>query len=228
MSGLKVTPRCEPAHSRNSGVRRHVGKPQRHAVVMGDRKPQALRRKGEATDRRGHIEGLVLALAAADEGRLAGRPRHRAIGMQRDIVDPAPLCIGGEYRRLALCVQRDDLAVIAAGDDALAVGHRAEHGAAVDGDGRDFARCIDHRRVLLGADEDGGIAEEMDRADRHADGERPHPVGDGSDGGAFARIELFHHVVIQLSKPSRIICSGNSRPMKTTRLSRASPSFHFR
>ena len=30
----------------------------------------------------------------------------------------------------------------------------------------------------------------------------------------------FHHVVIQLSKPSRIICSGNSRPMKTRRLSR--------
>ena len=46
--------------------------------------------------------------------------------------------------------------------------------------------------------------------------------------GAVARIELFHHVVIQLSKPSRIICSGNSRPMKTTRLSRGSPSFHFR
>ena len=45
---------------------------------------------------------------------------------------------------------------------------------------------------------------------------------------ALARIELFHHVVIQLSKPSRIICSGNSRPMKTRRLSRCSPSFHFR
>ena len=52
-------------------------------------------------------------------------------------------------------------------------------------------------------------------------GERPHPVGHRNDGGGFARIELFHHVVIQLSKPSRIICSGNSRPMKTTRLSRA-------
>ena len=44
----------------------------------------------------------------------------------------------------------------------------------------------------------------------------------------FAGIELFHHVVIQLSKPSRINCSGNSRPMKTRRLSRGSPSFHFR
>ena len=36
----------------------------------------------------------------------------------------------------------------------------------------------------------------------------------------LAGIELFHHVVMQLSKPSRIICSGNSRPMKTSRLSR--------
>jgi hypothetical protein len=33
---------------------------------------------------------------------------------------------------------------------------------------------------------------------------------------------------MQLSKPSRIACSGNSRPMKTSRLWRGSPSFHYR
>lgn len=98
----------------------------------------------------------------------------------------------------------------------------------MNGDFRDFARLVRHGSVFLGADKYRGIAKEMDRGDGHADRQCPHLVGDGSDGGRLARIELFHHVTIQLSKPSRIICSGNSRPMKTTRLSRASPSFHFR
>ena len=148
--------------------------------------------------------------------------------MQRDIVDPAPLGVGREHRGFALGVQRDDLAVIAAGDDAFAVGRRAQDGAAVDGDSRDFARLVRHGSVFLGADEHRGIAEEMDRGDGLAYRQHPHLVGDGSDGRGLARIKLFHHATIQLSKPSRIICSGNSRPMKTTRLSRASPSFHFR
>jgi hypothetical protein len=92
----------------------------------------------------------------------------------------------------------------------------------------DFSLPAHHRNAFLGADEDGVIAEEMHRCDRHPDRDRAHLVGDGNDGGGLARIELFHHVVIQLSKPSRIICSGNSRPMKTRRLSRASPSFQAR
>ena len=58
------------------------------------------------------------------------------------------------------------------------------------------------------------------------DGEAAHLVGDGNDGGGMiAGIELGRHVVMQRSKPSRIVCSGNSRPMKTRRLSRGSPSF---
>ena len=209
-------------------LRRHVGKPQRHTVVMGNREAQALGRKGETTHRRRHIEGLFFALAAANEGGLAGRPRHSAVGMQCYIVDPAPLRIGRQHRHRALGIECNDLAVIAAGDDTFAVGSRAQNDAAVKGDRRDVAGRTDQRRVLLGADEHRGVAEKMNRGDRHADGKRTHPVGDGSDGGAVARIKLFHHVVIQLSKPSRIICSGNSRPMKTTRLSRASPSFHLR
>ena len=209
-------------------LRRHVGKPQRHAVVMGDRYAQSLGRERKPADGRGRIETFFLALAAADERGLAGRPGRGAIGMQRDVIDPAPFCVGRQHRDLALGVKRDDLAIVAAGDDALAVRRRTQNGAAMDGDLRDFARPVHHRRVLLGADKHRGIAEEIDRADGHADRQRPHLVGEGSDGGHFARIELFHHVTIQLSKPSRIICSGNSRPMKTTRLSRGSPSFHFR
>ena len=65
--------------------------------------------------------------------------------------------------------------------------------------------------------------------DGRADPDRAHPIGDRRDGGGiFARIELCHHVVIQRSKPSRMVCSGNSRPMKTRRLSRGSPSFQAR
>ena len=82
---------------------------------------------------------------------------------------------------------------------------------------------------FLGADKGRVAAEKMHRGDRHADRKRAHAVGDRNDGGGVvAGIELFHHVVIQLSKPSRIICSGNSRPMKMRRLSRASPSFQAR
>ncbi len=209
-------------------IRGHVGKPQRHTIVMCDGDAQSLRRESEPADGRRHVEGFHFALAALDKRGLAGGPRHRAIGMQRDIVDPAPFGVGGEHRHRALGVERGELAIIAAGDNALAIGRRAQDRAAMDGDRRYFACFIDQRRVFFGANEHGDIAEEMQRGCGHADRQRPHPVGNGSDGGLCARIELFHHETIQLSKPSRIICSGNSRPMKTTRLSRGSPSFHFR
>src|SRR5439155_18289719 len=70
-------------------LRRYVGKPQRHAVVMGDRYAQALWREGQSADRRWRIKALIIALAAADERGLAGRPRHGTIRMQRDVIDPA-------------------------------------------------------------------------------------------------------------------------------------------
>src|SRR5437868_14349718 len=93
---------------------------------------------------------------------------------------------------------------------------------------RDFAGGIDDCDLLFSSDEAGGIAKEMHRRHGHAERQRPHLVGHRDDGGGLAGIELFHHVTMQLLKPSRIICSGNSRPMKMTRLSRGSPSFHFR
>ena len=94
---------------------------------------------------------------------------------------------------------------------------------------RDLVGGIHQRDVFLGADKGRMIAEEMHRDHGHAERERTHPVGDRGDRGRIlVRIELSHHVVMQLSKPSRINCSGNSRPMKTRRLSRDSPSFHFR
>jgi len=99
----------------------------------------------------------------------------------------------------------------------------------VDSDPRHRALAAHHRNAFLGADEGRVAAEKMHGRDRHADRKRAHAVGDRYDGGSvIAGIELFHHVVIQLSKPSRMVCSGNSRPMKIRRLSRASPSFQAR
>ena len=196
---------------------------------MRDREPQAFRGKCETADRGRHLEEFVLALAAADKGGLADRPRHRAIGMQRDIVDPAPFRVGREQCDLTRCVQRNEFAVIATHNDAGPIGYGTKDTAARDGDRRNFPVRAHHRDAFLGADKGRAFAEEMHRGDGHAERNGAHPIGDrGDGGGVIAGIELFHHVVIQLSKPSRMICSGNSRPMKMRRLWRASPSFQAR
>ena len=97
------------------------------------------------------------------------------------------------------------------------------------GDARNVARAVYQRDVLLGAYKGGMLAEEMQGNDRRADRDRLHPVGDRNDGGGIgAWIEVCHHATMQFSNPSRIICSGSSRPMKTSRLSRGSPSFQAR
>ena len=67
---------------------RHVGKPQRRTVVVRDREPQALRRKRKPTNGRGHLDRLLLGLAALDEGGLAGRPGEGAVRMQRQLSLP--------------------------------------------------------------------------------------------------------------------------------------------
>ena len=75
-----------------------VRKPQRRAVVVRDREPEALRREGEPADGRGRRRALLLALAGAHEGVLAGRPGDRAGGPDRDVIDPAALGVGGDER----------------------------------------------------------------------------------------------------------------------------------
>ena len=113
------------------GLRR-VGKPQRGAVVMRDGKPKALRQEGEPADGRRRFE--FAQLLGLHEGRLAGRPGDRAVGRQRDMIDPAMFRIGRERAGLALRVGRDHAAVVAAADDALAIGGRGEDRAVMDGD----------------------------------------------------------------------------------------------
>src|SRR6478735_3956982 len=106
---------------------------------MRDRDAEPLRRKGEATDGRGRIEGFFLRLAAAHERSLAGRPGEGAVGMQRNAVDPAALGISRENRGLALGVECNDLAVVAAGDNARTVRRRAEDAAEMHLDRRNLA-----------------------------------------------------------------------------------------
>ena len=148
--------------------------------------------------------------------------------MQRDIVDPAALGVGREQRDLTLGIQCDELAVIATHDDALAIRRGAEDAAAVDVNFRNFALPVHEADAFLGPDERGAVADKVHGGDGSTDRNRAHLVGDGRNGGLMARLEGAHHETMQRSKPSRIICSGNSRPMKTRRLSRGSPSFHFR
>ena len=135
---------------------------------MGNGQAQALWRKRQTADGRRHIEGFILGLSAADKCRLSRRPRHRAIRMQRYIVDPAPLLIGCEVSHNALGVERCELTVIAAGDDALAVGRRAQDRTAVDRNARNLTCFVDQRRIFLSADEHGSIAEKMQRGCGHA------------------------------------------------------------
>ena len=99
----------------------------------------------------------------------------------------------------------------------------------MDSDRRDFALAAHQEDAFLSPDEGRVVAEKMHRCDRHADPERAHLIGNRNDGGRMiARVELAHHAVIQRSKPSRMVCSGSSRPMKMRRLSRGSPSFQAR
>ena len=99
-----------------------VGKPERGAVVMRDRKPKTFRRKGEPRDCGSCIERPHLAFRRPHEGGLAGRPGDGAVGPERDVIDPAFLLVGRDNGVLAGLLGRNDLAVVAAGDDALAVG----------------------------------------------------------------------------------------------------------
>ena len=148
--------------------------------------------------------------------------------MKRDIVDPAPLGVGRKHLDLALGVKACDLAVIAAGDNAFAVGSDAQDAAAMHGNRSGLCLARDDEDALFRTDKGRLIAHEMHGAHGRANRNGAHLVGDGNDGSGFARLEIGHRATMQLSKPSRIIASGNSRPMKTRRLRRGSPSFHGR
>ncbi|TDM81553.1 hypothetical protein CEE95_14765, partial [Lactobacillus crispatus] len=113
---------------REFGIGGHVGKPRRHAVVMRDRAPQPRRCDRPPAGGRRRRGRVFLALGIAREGGLACRPRHGAVAVQGDIVDPAPLGVDRGCRELALGVDRDPLAVGTAGDPPPAGRGRAPEG----------------------------------------------------------------------------------------------------
>ena len=154
---------------------------------MRDRKPQAFWRERQPADGRWYLEGFILGVAAADERCLADRPRQRAIGMQRDIIDPAPLRIGRKQRHLAFFVQCDELAVIAAHHETRAIRNRAQDATAVDRDFRKLVGLVHQRDVFLDTDKGRVFADEMHRDDRHATASRrTRPATEGMDAEFFA------------------------------------------
>src|SRR6516162_4068555 len=110
---------------------------------MGYGEPHPLRRKGEPADGGRYFEASRLALARKHEGLPAGRPCD--IGgwanrrPERDMIDPAPLGVGGDDLMGAVVPRGDDVAVIAAGEDTRAVTRCREDGAAMHHDALGFA-----------------------------------------------------------------------------------------
>ena len=172
-------------------------------------------------------------------------------GPTRDVIDPAMLWVDGENRALALRVGGHDLAVVAAGDDALAVRRRRQDRAGVVAARRCAPSLRDQQQRLLAEHERRSIAEEPHGDDRHPGRDRPRaPATEGMSVrvsvsslphpgsrkrervmGARPRTRAVRRAADharQLSKPCRIFSSGRLRPMKTARLSRFSPSFQGR
>ena len=116
----------------------------------------------------------------AHERLLACRPRDGAVRAERDMVDPAALGVGRERLCRAVRRGRHDLAVVAAGDDALAVAPRTEDRAAMTAirrsspsRGRTAAPPRRARRRPC--------AEKMRGDDRRAGIDRPRALDDGRD-----------------------------------------------
>src|SRR5690606_13029523 len=86
--------------------------------------------------------------------------------------------------------------------------------------------AVNEDATLLAADKDSAIAEEAGGGGGRAKRERANLIGHGGDAVGVARSEagVAHCAATQAWKPSRINCSGRSRPMNTRRLSRRSPS----
>src|SRR5262249_13372847 len=107
------------------------------------------------------------------EGVFTGRPGDRAVRAERDVIDPAALWVLPDHARLAGCVERDDLAVVAAGDEAITVTRAREDAAVMHGDaplGR-LLRRQQHR--FLAQHESRNLLEEMRGDDRRAGGASP-------------------------------------------------------
>src|SRR5688572_4349122 len=137
------------------------------------------------------------------------------------------LGIGRECFALAVRINGDDLAVIAAGEDARGVACHTENTARMHGHALLRAVRRDEQQSLLAKHEHGTLAEKTRGDHRPAHRDRLGAINDGGDWAACVGHGKRRQAT-QLSKPLRIFSSGRFRPMNTMRLWRFSPSFHSR
>ena len=94
-----------------------IGEPQRDAVVMGNRKAQALRPEGQTADRRRQRERALGASAGAHECVSPRRPRQGARGTDCHVIDPTTVGVCANRGAVSLRVSCHHLAVVTTGDD---------------------------------------------------------------------------------------------------------------
>ena len=128
------------------------------------------------------------------------------------------LGVGRNESGRAARIGRHHAPVVAAGDDPRAVGRRAQDSAAVNCDAPLLAAFGDEDDRLFAQHEGRRIAEEGGSDHRRAGSDGVGALREGRGLGA----KISH--AAQPAKPVRIASSGNSRPMKTIRLSRRSSS----
>src|SRR5262245_65991989 len=95
---------------------------------MSDGNAQPLRREREAGHRRRDLDRVLAAFAGAGKRLLAGGPGERTRATDCDAVDPTMFAVAGDDSAHALRVGCRYLAVVAAGDHAIAVAGGAEDG----------------------------------------------------------------------------------------------------
>ncbi len=183
------------------------------AVVAGERDAHALRREGDALDRARLGEGLQ---------RTVGKPHMRLPAGRKACRSARPGGHGGD----PLAADRGEF-----GDRSLRIHPREAAVLAAAQQGR--AGLVHRRRRNAVVGLDGGVAagKPVDRAVRQREDRRFAEEGGGHAMAAEIEGRDCRHGVgyaSQARKPSSSLSRSRSRPMKTRRLSRRSPSFHGR
>jgi hypothetical protein len=185
-----------------------VREPQRHAVVVGDCKPQSLGGESKTADGRRNLDGFRLALAGHHIGRLARRPRQRAVRPGGDMIDPAVLGIGGDELAVAVGAGDEHFAVVAARRDPSTIARRRENATAMNSDPLLIAVVGNQMDRLLAEHEGRGAAKEIYCHHQCAAGDRAGALdhGGGAGGG------VSHYTVARLALFTLSWREGEARP----------------
>ena len=220
-SGLNITSRCEPFQASISGAACAFGKPQRHAAVVRDREPQALRREREPADARRQVERFRSRpwrcartpacrrdQATAPSGPSATRSIQRCLASVASVsLSPFASVATTLPSSPPVRMRVPSLAAARMPPPCTATRCSAPSGAT-------------NSSASSPSTNDGASAEEMHGDDRRA--RRDRLACDRRRRGLLAvRVESRHQATSRprmLSKPLRIFSSGRLRPMNTTRL----------